>query len=84
MLLLDAEAYSVIPVKTRIQANARLNEPGFPKFTDEVQHSLYKVLQWDERMNTFRLKNGVRYPGLAKPGKQCAKSRQLWIARHRL
>jgi hypothetical protein len=42
------------------------------------------VLQWDDSMDTFRLKNGVRYPGSAKLGKQSAKSRQLWIARHRL
>ena len=57
---------------------------GFPKFTNEVQHFLDKVLQWDNAMNSFRLKSAVRFPDLAKPGKQSAKSRQLWIARHRL
>src|SRR5688572_23697333 len=59
-------------------------KPGFPKFTNEVQHFLYKVLQWDDTMDNFRLKNAARFPNLAKLGKQSAKSRQLWIARHRL
>src|SRR5207302_9877071 len=57
---------------------------GFPKFTNEVQHFLYKVLRWDKNMNSFRWNNVARLPGIAKPGKQSAKSRQLWIARHRL
>src|SRR5438876_5293688 len=55
-----------------------------PKFTNEVQHFLYKVLRWDKNMNSFRWNNVARLPGIAKPGKQSAKSRQLWIARHRL
>jgi len=55
-----------------------------PKFTNQVQHLLDKVLPWDKSMNSFRLKSAVRFPDLAKPGKQSAKSRQLWIARHRL
>jgi hypothetical protein len=59
-------------------------EPRFPKFTNEVQLFLDKVLQWDDAMNRFRLKSAVRFPDLAKLGKQSAKSRQLWIARHRL
>jgi hypothetical protein len=58
--------------------------PGFPKFTNEVQHFLDKVLRWDDAMNSFRLKSAARFADLAKPGKQSAKSRQLWIARHRL
>src|SRR6266571_7700837 len=58
--------------------------PGCPKFTNEVQHFLYKVLRWDKNMNSFRWNNVARLPGIAKPGKQSAKSRQLWIARHRL
>jgi hypothetical protein len=57
---------------------------GNPKFTDQVQHFLDKVLLWDNAMNSFRLNSAVRFPDLAKPGKQSAKSRQLWIARHRL
>src|SRR5437899_9135714 len=57
---------------------------GCPKFTNEVQHFLYKVLRWDKNMNSFRWNNVARLPGIAKPGKQSAKSRQLWIARHRL
>src|SRR5437773_7570582 len=57
---------------------------GCPKFTNEVQHLLYKVLRWDKNMNSFRWNNVARLPGIAKPGKQSAKSRQLWIARHRL
>ena len=71
------------PFPDPYQANSA-NKPGFPKFTDQVQHSLYKVLQWDDAMNSFRLKSAVRFPDLSKPGKQSAKSRQLWIARHRL
>src|SRR5207248_1670385 len=63
---------------------ARTAAPGFPKFTNEVQHFLDKVLQWDDAMNSFRLKSAVHFPDLAKPGRQSAKSRQLWIARHRL
>src|SRR5207245_11364985 len=59
-------------------------KPRFPKFTNEVQHFLYKVLRWDKNMNSFRWNNVARLPGIAKPGKQSAKSRQLWIARHRL
>src|SRR5215467_13124761 len=57
---------------------------GLPKFTDQVQHFLYKVLRWDRSMNSFHWNNVVPLPGIAKPGKQSAKSRQLWIARHRL
>src|SRR5215813_747864 len=57
---------------------------GYPKFTDQVQHFLCKVLQWDRSMNSFHWNNVAPLPGIAKPGKQSAKSRQLWIARHRL
>jgi len=64
--------------------DGRCPSPGFPKFTNEVQHFLDKVLPWDDAMNSFRLKSAVRFPDLAKLGKQSAKSRQLWIARHRL
>src|ERR1044071_5675644 len=61
------------------------NAPSvYPKFTDQVQHFFSKVLRWDDSMNNFRLKTAVEFPVLAKPGKQSAKSRQLWIARHRL
>jgi hypothetical protein len=35
-------------------------------------------------MDSFHWNNVARLPGIAKPGKQSAKSRQLWIARHRL
>jgi len=70
-----------MPVKTGIQAH---HPAGCPKFTNEVQHLLDKVLQWDKSINSFRLKSAVRFADLAKPGKQSAKSRQLWIARHRL
>ena len=62
----------------------KCSEPGFPKFTNEVQHFVYKVLRWDNAMDSFRLKSAVSFPDLAKLGKQSAKSRQLWIARHRL
>ena len=74
----------VIPADAGIQVYSEmlLKKTGFPKFTNEVQH--FKVLQWDNAMNSFRLKSAVRFPDLAKPGKQSAKSRQLWIARHRL
>ncbi|BFU96978.1 MAG: protein of unknown function [Nitrospira sp.] len=57
--------------------------PGFPRFTNEVQHLWGKVLQWDDTMRSSPWKTGVRLPGLAKPGKPSAKLQQLWIARHR-
>jgi len=41
-------------------------------------------LQCDKSMDSFRLKSAARFPDLAKPGRQSAKSQQLWIARHRL
>jgi hypothetical protein len=67
------------------QAGIQVREgDGYPKFTNQVQHLLDKVLLWDKGMNSFRLKSAVRFADLAKPGKQSAKSRQLWIARHRL
>src|SRR5207253_2843215 len=72
---------AVMYTKNRL---AICQKTGFPKFTNEVQHFLYKVLRWDKNMNSFRWNNVARLPGIAKPGKQCAKSRQLWIARHRL
>jgi hypothetical protein len=34
-------------------------------------------------MDSFLWNNVAPLPGIAKPGKQSAKSRQLWIARHR-
>ena len=74
-------AFVLMPVKTVIQV---FPIPGYPKFTDQVQHFFSKVLRWDDSMNNFRLKTAVEFPVLAKPGKQSAKSRQLWIARHRL
>src|SRR5688572_12831373 len=78
----------VIPGKLAIASTTRnpgkSKCSGYPKFTNEVQHFLYKVLQWDDTMDIFRLKNAARFPNLAKLGKQSAKSRQLWIARHRL
>ena len=79
---------NVIPGKLAKASATRnpgiLKPSGYPKFTNQVQHLVYKVLQWDDAMNSFRLKNAARFPDLAKPGKQSAKSRQLWIARHRL
>src|SRR5262245_45220636 len=78
----------VIPAKLALASPSRNPgnwiKPGFPKFTDQVQHFLYKVLRWDRSMNSFHWNNVVPLPGIAKPGKQSAKSRQLWIARHRL
>jgi hypothetical protein len=75
----------MIPVETGIQVlGIQKIQPGCPKFTNQVQHFLDKVLQWDSSMNNFRWKSAARFPDLAMPGKQSAKSRQLWIARHRL
>ncbi len=77
----------VIPGKLAIAGATRNpgkpKKPGFPKFTNEVQHFLYKVLRWDRTMDSFLWNNVAPLPGIAKPGKQSAKSRQLWIARHR-
>src|SRR5580765_3920478 len=76
----------VVPAQAGIQVrfSGSSKVPGFPKFTNQVQHFLDKVLQWDSSMNNFRWKSAARFPDLAMPGKQSAKSRQLWIARHRL
>jgi hypothetical protein len=45
----------VIPGKLAIASATRnpgkfKEKPGFPKFTNEVQHFLYKVLQWDSTL----------------------------------
>ena len=56
--------------------------PGSPEFTNEVQH-LSKVLQWESNMNTCHWMNGAGLPVFMKTGNPSAKSRQLWIARHR-
>ena len=56
--------------------------PGFPEFTNEVQH-LSKVLQWESNMSTCHWMNGAGLPVFMKTGNPSAKSRQLWIARHR-
>src|SRR3977135_832080 len=53
-----------------------------PEFTNEVQHQL-KVLQWANTMVTSRSKSGARLPSFTKPANRSARSRQLWIARHR-
>src|SRR5260370_5575778 len=55
---------------------------GPPEFTNEVQHQL-KVLQWANTMVTSRSKSGARLPSFTKPANRSARSRQLWIARHR-
>ena len=57
--------------------------PGFPKFTNEVQHLIYEVLHWKENTNIFPWKSGVQLPVFMKTGNRFGKSRQLWIARHR-
>ena len=56
--------------------------PGFPKLTNEVQH-LVKVLSWENIMDMSPLKKGVRLPDYIPWDTQSAKSRQVWIARHR-
>jgi hypothetical protein len=58
-------------------------EYGFPKFTNEVQHLLYEVLQWDTDMDSSRWMSDVRLPVFKERGNRSGKSRQLWIARHR-
>ncbi len=60
----------------------RNNDLGPPKFTNEVQHFV-KVLPWDRLIRTSPLKNGVRWPTYVPRATPSAKSRQLWIARHR-
>ena len=55
---------------------------GFPKLTNEVQH-LVKVLSWESIMSMSPLKSGVRLPDYMPWDNQSAKSRQVWIARHR-
>ena len=55
---------------------------GSPEFTNEVQHHA-KVLPWRELQPASILKTDARLPGFMKPATRSAKSRQLWIARHR-
>ena len=38
--------------RKREQESGDLGTSGFPKFTNQVQHFLYKVLQWDNAMNS--------------------------------
>ena len=54
----------------------------FPKFTNEVQH-LVKVLPWETNINNSPLKNDVKLPDYVPRDTHSAKSRQVWIARHR-
>ena len=61
---------------------ARLGLPGFPKFTNEVQHQV-KVLSWETDIHRSPLKSGVRLPGYRPRGPRSGKSLQVWIARHR-
>ena len=57
--------------------------PGFPaKLTNEVQH-LVKVLTWEKDIGISPLKNDVKWPVYTVRDTQSAKSRQVWIARHR-
>ena len=56
--------------------------PGFPKFTNEVQHFI-EVLPWDSNTNRSPLKNGVKLPDYVPPDPRSGKSLQIWIARHR-
>src|SRR6266404_4701335 len=56
---------------------------GSPKFSNEVQHQI-RVLRWTDNMTSFRWKTGVRLPGFMQRAARSGKSRQLWIARHRL
>src|SRR5229473_3414825 len=55
---------------------------GPPRLTNEVQHQV-KVLRWANIMTTLPWKSAARLPAFAKPANRSAKSRQLWIARHR-
>ena len=48
----------------------KFKQPGCPKFTNEVQHLLYKVLPWEKSINSFHWRIGVQLPGIAKPGRQ--------------
>jgi hypothetical protein len=53
-----------------------------PEFTNEVQHQLM-VLRWAPVTTSSAWKTTARLPNFTKPATQSAKSRQLWIARHR-
>src|SRR5260370_33986935 len=55
---------------------------GPPRLTNEVQHQT-KVLLWANFMTTSPSTSAARWPSFAKPANRSAKSRQLWIARHR-
>ena len=61
----------------------RITDTGSPKFTNEVQH-LVKVLPWDATIHNSPLKTAVKWPAYTPRDTLSAKSRQLWIARHRL
>jgi hypothetical protein len=59
------------------------DKDGFREFTNEMQHPVLGVLQWDTAFDISIWNNAVKLPGAAKLGNRYGKSRQLWIARHR-
>src|SRR5262249_62137661 len=54
-----------------------------PEFTNEVQHLLREVLQWETNTTSSHWKSDARLPGFKPKDTRCGKLRQLWIARHR-
>src|SRR5260370_33980642 len=60
-----------------------LDRTGFPKFTNEVQHLLRRVLRWDASTDSCHWRAGARLPDFKPKGDRSGKSRRLWIARHR-
>src|SRR5260370_33496985 len=56
---------------------------GSPKFTNEVQHLLRRVLRWDASTDSCHWRTAARLPDFKPKGDRPGKSRQLWIARHR-
>ena len=63
--------------------SVRRDQNGFREFTNEMQHPVLGVLQWDDALATLILNSAVKLPDAAKPASRFGKSRQLWIARHR-
>jgi hypothetical protein len=65
-----------------------IEETGFPKFTNEVQHLIYDVSQWNENTDIFLWRSGFQLPIFEKKGDRFGKVtirrayKQCSISRH--
>jgi hypothetical protein len=70
------------PLVVQGEIIAKYRDQGGPEFRNEVQHQL-RVLRWANDTASSAWKSAARLPSYSRPAIQSAKSRQLWIARHR-